>query len=115
MSGKWPWNDTALGRHRRIIEILLSALAEDAPSRYEEIREFLAEHGQRWAVSDRIINVEDLVTAPEVAEEFGLEAFNVRDWARRHPDAIPRRGKRGNQTLYRLGDVLAYQAKHNRG
>lgn len=30
---------------------------------------------------------------------------NVRHWAHRHPDVLPRRGKRGRSALYALEDV----------
>lgn len=74
----------------------------------------MAEYGQGWIASGVIVDVERLVTAQEVSEEFDINPWNVKDWARRHPDQIPKRGSKSGKTLYRLGDIIAYQANGGR-
>jgi hypothetical protein len=70
----------------------------------------MAEFGEGWiSEGDKPIDVERLMSAKEIADEFGFQPWNIADWARRHPDKIPKR-KDGGRTLFRLGDVLAYQA-----
>ncbi|OMC55450.1 hypothetical protein A5747_13530 [Mycobacterium sp. IS-836] len=65
--------------------------------------------GQGWVCSETPVDVNRLMSAKEIAEEFGLQPWNVHDWARRHPDLIPKH-KQDGRTLFRLGDVLAYRA-----
>ena len=113
--GKWPWRDSPQARLRRIVESYRLALLRAAPEVCQSIDEKMIEYGQRWVCSETIIESERLISGPEVAEEFGIEAFNVRDWARRHPDQIPVRGRdRRGRNLFRLGDILMYWAKMER-
>lgn len=111
---KWPWQDSTQTRLRRIAESYRTALKEVDPETCRLIDARMIEFGQSWICSDVIINVEDLVTAQEAAEQFGWAPWNVHDWSRRHPDMIPKRGSRGGKTLYRLGDILAYQSSCDR-
>lgn len=115
LSNKWPWNDSTQGRLRRIIESYRLALLEHAPQVCEAIDKKMVAYGQKWVCSETVIERERLVTASEVAEEFGIQAYDLRNWSKRHPDEIPRRGTRGNQIIYRLGDILLYMAKHRIG
>ena len=111
---KWPWNDTHEAKLKRIAESYRTALLEVAPDVCKLLDARMIEYGQRWICSDTVIDVNRMVTAREVAEEFGLPPWAVHDWARRHPDLIPKHRKGGN-VLFRLGDILAYQAlKGNR-
>lgn len=116
MARAWPWRtDTTHDRLRRIAESYRTGLKEIDPEACRLIDARMIEFGQHWIVdSDMIVNVEDLVTAQQVAEEFGFAPWNVHDWSRRHPDMIPKRGRREGKTLYRLGDILAYQASCRR-
>lgn len=34
-----------------------------------------------------------------------VSADNVRHWAHRHPEALPKRGRRGRRALYALEDI----------
>jgi len=84
------------------------------PSTCRIIDARMQEYGQTWITSDLVVDVERLVTAQEVSEEFDINPWNVHDWARRHPDQIPKRGKKDGKTLFRLGDIIVYQANGGR-
>lgn len=108
---KWPWpKDTKEDRLKRIIDSYRTALMDIDPTACRHLDARMAEFGQGWVAGNVVIDVNNLVTAQEVAEQFGLQPWNVHDWSRRHPDAIPKRGAKDGKTLYRLGDILAYQA-----
>lgn len=100
---------------RRIIESYRLALLEHAPQVCEAIDKKMVAYGQKWVCSEVVIERERLVTAGEVAEEFGIQIHDIRNWSKRHPDEIPKRGTRGNQHTYRLGDILLYMAKNRIG
>lgn len=68
----------------------------------------MAEYGQAWIAGETVVDVDRMMSAKEIADEFGLQPWNIVDWARRHPDKIPKH-KKGGRTLYRVGDVLDYQ------
>lgn len=106
----WPWNDTREDRLKRIIDSYRTALMDTDPAICRQVDARMVEYGQGWVCSETVIDVERLVTAQEVAEEFGINPWNVHDWSRRHPESIPKRGTEGGKTLFRLGDILAYQA-----
>lgn len=109
MARAWPWKDNHEAKLKRIAESYRTALMDAAPARCDELDARMIEYGQRWICSDSVIDVDRLVTAREVSEEFGLPPWSVHDWARRHPDQIPKH-ERGGGVLYRLGDVLAYHS-----
>lgn len=114
MSGKWPWPDSTQDRLRRIIDVYRTCLMEADEHTCRLVDARMIEFGQGWVCSESVIDVNRMVTAQEIAEEFGINTWNVHDWARRHPDLIPKH-KKGSRTLFRLGDVLTYQAqnRHN--
>lgn len=115
MVPNWPWpNDTHEDRLKRIIDSYRSALMEADPGTCRIIDARMAEYGQGWLSSGVRIDVERLVTAQELSQEFDINPWNVKDWARRHPDQIPRRGEKGGKTLYRLGDIILFQANGGR-
>ncbi len=60
--------------------------------------------------SPSIIDVNEVKTAAEIAGQFGLAAYDIQNWHRRHPDLLPVVGKRGNKNLYLVGDVIRYVA-----
>lgn len=108
----WPWaRDTKEDRLKRIIDSYRTALMEIDPSACRQLDARMAEYGQGWISSDIIVDVNRMVTAQEVATEFGIQPWNVMDWSRRHPDKIPK-FKKGGRTVFRLGDVLAYQSSN---
>lgn len=115
MARSWPWKDSHEARLKRIAESYRTALMEVAPDTCKLIDARMIEYGQRWICSDAVIDVNRMVTAREVAEEFGLPPTAVHDWARRHPELIPKHKQAAGGVLFRLGDILAYQAtKENR-
>ncbi len=115
VASAWPWpEDTREDRLKRIIDSYRTALMDFDPALCRLVDARMVEFGQGWVCSSSVIDVERLVTAQDVAEDFGINPWNVHDWARRHPDVIPKRGKVGGKTLYRLGDILAYQAMGGR-
>ncbi|MBO0676857.1 MerR family transcriptional regulator [Mycolicibacterium sp. S2-37] len=107
----WPWpEDTHEDRLRRIIDFYRRALLESDVTLCTVVDKRMTTWGQSWVCSTAVIDRSKLVTAQEVAREFDIRPHNVHDWSRRHPDLVPKRGRRGNQTLYLLSDILAYQS-----
>lgn len=97
---------------RRIIEFYRFALMDADPEACAQVDKLMYDCGQDWVIPhDEAIDPERLMTARDISQEFGIAPFNVRDWSRRHPDVIPRRGTYKNRILYRLGDVLKYEAE----
>lgn len=113
--GSWPWpRDTREDRLKRIVDSYRTALMESDPATCRILDARMGQYGQGWISSDVIVDVERLVTAQEVSEQFDINPWNIHDWARRHPDQIPKRGKQDGKTLFRLGDIIAYQANGGR-
>lgn len=106
---EWPWNDTREDKLRRIIDSYRTALMEADPVMCRHLDARMVEYGQGWVCSEVVVDVNRMMSAKEIADEFGIQPWNVMDWSRRHPDKIPKH-KRGGRTLFRLGDVLGYQA-----
>lgn len=75
------------------------------PAYCKILDEQMAQFGQGWISDDTIVDVNELLTAVEFEQRFGVRAFTLKDYARRH--SIPKMGKRGRADLYRLGDLLA--------
>lgn len=73
-----------------------------------EVDLVMARAGQNWVFDETVIDPDELVTAQDIEQRFGVREFAVRDVARRRGVAV--RGKRGKSNLYRLGDVLAARA-----
>lgn len=96
-------------RYRRIIDSYRTALKDAAPEVCRLVDARMAEFGEEWVGNDDPVDVNRLMSAKQIADEFGLSPWNITDWARRHPDKV-RKHRRGNSVLYRLGDVLAYHA-----
>lgn len=96
-------------RYRRIIDAYRAKLREVSPAACNEVDDKLWSAGEKWISDDTEIALDQLMTAREIAERFGLSVQNIRDWARRHPDRITTH-KRGRQALYQLRQVLMYQA-----
>lgn len=72
----------------------------------------MVEFGEGWVCADAPVDVNKLMSAKEISEQFAINPWNVMDWSRRHPDKVPKH-KDGGKTLFRLGDVLAYHALQN--
>lgn len=95
--------------YRRIIDAYRTKLMEVNPSACNEVDDYLWETGEGWVSDTREIDLDQLWTAREISERFGVTQQNVRDWARRHPDKITTH-KRGHKALYSVREVLHYQA-----
>lgn len=52
-----------------------------------------------------------LADTAAVALAVGVKPDNIRHWAMRHPEQLPKRGTRGGRTLYALEDAEAIAAK----
>lgn len=110
----WPWpRDTREDRLKRIAESYRTALMEVDPGTCRLLDVRMIECGQGWICRDTIVDTNRMVTAQEVSEEFGIPPWTVHDWARRHPELIPKHKKNG-RALFRLGDLLRYQALHKK-
>jgi hypothetical protein len=107
---RWPWNDTHDAKLKRIVESYRTALFQVAPDVCQLLDARMIECGQRWVCGDYIVDVDRLVSAREVSEEFGLPGWSVHEWSRRHPDLIPKHKQDDGSVLFRLGDVLRYHA-----
>jgi hypothetical protein len=73
-----------------------------------EIDSLMVDCGQGWVCDVTVVDPDELVTAVDVEDRYGVREFNVRALARRY--GIKVHGNRGNANLYRLGDVLAARA-----
>jgi hypothetical protein len=96
-------------RYRRIIDSYRTALQEVDPHACRLVDARMYEFGEGWVSEDAPVDVNRLMSAKEIADEFGFNPWNIKDWARRHPDRIPKH-QFGTRILFRLGDVLAFQA-----
>jgi len=93
-------------RYRRIIDAYRICLMELDAKACNEVDDRVWGWGERWLVDERPLDLDRLMTAQEIAERTGLQAHNVRDWARRNPDKITK-VKCGGRALYRLREVMA--------
>lgn len=101
-------------RYRRIIDVYRLKLREIDPLECRFLDAQMEDMGEGWVVaSDRSTDPPDLnrlMSAGEIAAEYGLTRHWIYDWARRHPDKIQKH-KAGGRVLFRLGEVLRYQAQ----
>lgn len=97
-------------RYRRIIDSYRTALLECAPEACRLVDARMVEFGESWVCGDSQVDVNRFMSAKEIADEFGFQPWNIQDWARRHPDKV-RKYKVGRNVLFRLGDVLSFQAQ----
>ena len=104
-------------RYRRIIDSYRTALAEcdDQACRLVDAR--MIEFGEGWVATggEDPVDVHAVKTAGEIAKQFGFNPWDIQNWHRRHPEKVPVVGKKPDgKNLYRVGDVLAYQAMRER-
>lgn len=72
-----------------------------------------ADPDTKWVADNSPLDLDALMTAPELVERFGLAKHDIQNWSRRYPDSIPVMGKKGNKNLYRVRDVLRYRASQS--
>lgn len=107
----WPWpGDTREDRLKRIIDHYRSALAEVDYEACANLDNLMVNCGQGWVCDNSIVDVNEMLSAKQMAEKFGLVEFDVRNWSRRHPELIRKHKAANGRTLYRVGDVLTYHA-----
>lgn len=99
-------------RYRRIIDSYRTALQASDPEACRLVDARMVEFGEQWVCDDEPVDVNKLMSAREISERFSINPWNVMDWARRHPDKVPKHKVKG-RTLFRLGDVLAFHALAN--
>lgn len=98
-------------RYRRIIDAYRFKLLEVDQLACRVVDGQMYDAGEAWITngSDSPPDLDRLMTAKEIADEFGFSAQNVKDWARRHPELITKH-REGGRVLFRLRQVLRYQA-----
>lgn len=94
---------------RWLVDIYRNALLDNMPDVCERVDSRARDAGYGFVCSDLVVDVNTLMSAEEIANEFGFKIWNIRDWARRHPDQIPQH-KNGRRVMFRLGDVLRFEA-----
>ena len=93
---------------RWICDQYRTRLQQADPVACMEIDSLMLDIGQGWVCDTSVVDPDELVTASDVEERYGVRDFTVRALARRY--GIKVHGKRDNCNLYRLGDVLAARA-----
>ena len=109
MTRFWPWAENRGDKLKRIVASYRTALSEMAPGSCHLVDARMVEFGEAW-VCENPVDVDRLVTVQEAASEFGMFAHSMAFWARQRPDRIPVRGTRAGKNLYRLGDLIRYDA-----
>lgn len=94
-------------RYRRIIDSLWTALQEADPVAARHMAARLTEFGEGWVVNNDPVDVEEKLSATEIARRFGFNPWDVHNWAR--AGNLTKYGTE-SRPLFRLGDVLRYQA-----
>lgn len=105
---KWPWpKDSKEDRFRRIIDHYRNALADADLQACMALDKRMADYGQAWVSDNSIIDVNEMMTAQELAERHGIAVWDVFNWERQ---GKYRGVKCGSRKRFRQGDVLAAKA-----
>lgn len=78
------------------------------PAACREVDLVMVRAGQNWVCDETVIDPDELVTAAQIGDRYGLKPFTVRALARRYGISV--RGLSGQSNLYRLGDILSARA-----
>ena len=73
-----------------------------------EVDSLMVDAGQGWICDTTVVDPDELVTASDVEDRYGIREFTVRALARRY--GIKVHGRRDSANLYRIGDILAARA-----
>lgn len=107
----WPYrrDRSEVDKLKRIIDSYRTRLAEVDPAGCRIIDARMALFGEPWVGGP--IDTSEELTVEEIYAKFGrgFEPHCIHSWAHDEPSKLPKRGNRNGKTLYRLGDVLAYQ------
>lgn len=97
-----------------ILELYRLALMEADEQACRNLDGKMWRWGQGWISEDGVIyNPDRLMSARQIQIEYGIQTWKVFDWARRHPDLIPKLKKDG-RVLFRLGDVREFKDRHKK-
>jgi hypothetical protein len=114
MSGEWPRpRDTEAERLTYILHMYRNALKAVSPQACRDVDGQMWRWGQGWISEEGEIDVNRMMSARQIQEEFGIQSWKVFDWARRHPELLPKFKKDG-RVLFRLGDVLTFRGRHKK-
>lgn len=97
---------------RWICDQYRSKLQQVDPDACMEVDSLMLDAGQGWVCDTSVADPEELVTAADVEDRYGIRDFTVRALVRRY--GIKTRGKQDNSNLYRLGDILAARGSKKR-
>lgn len=86
-------------------------LYEVDPRSCRQIDTIMVRVGQGWICDERVMDPNELLTAREIEDRFGISRSAINMFALRA--GVEVRGKRGRANLYRLGDVLEARARKN--
>lgn len=89
---------------RWICDQYRTKLQQVDPDACMEVDSLMVDAGQGWICDTTVADPDELVTAADVEERYGIRDFTVRALVRRY--GIKIRGKRDYSNLYRLGDIL---------
>lgn len=107
----WPWPaDTRTDKLRRIIDHYRDALAEADYEACVKVDNRMIAYGQPWVCDNSIVDVNEMLSAKDMAARFGFTEFDVRNWARLHPEKIRTHKTANRRVLFRVGDVLSFSA-----
>lgn len=108
----WPWpTDSKDDRLRRIIDHYRSALAEVDLEACLAVDNRMVAYGQGWVCDNSIIDVNEMLSAKDISERFGIPEWDIRNWSYRNPDKIRKyQSAKGKRAKFRVGDVLTYYA-----
>lgn len=104
----WPWpGDDQDARLRRIIHMYRDMVMACAPAACEIVDEQLRQWGQGWVSDNSIIDMNEMMSAKQLAERHGISIYDVYNWERQGKFEGQRQAS--GRVLYRQGDVI--QAK----
>jgi hypothetical protein len=114
MPDLWPWPaDTGLEKRSRVAHIYRDALKDERPDICAQLDEVMVAYGQMWILDHPALDPESTLTATQLAEWAHVSVAAVTNWVNRgHIEAFSR--DETGRKLYRLADVIEYQAAARR-
>jgi hypothetical protein len=84
MTRPWPWDESVLARHKRIVQSYRVALEDAAPETCRRIDNQMISYGQRWVVPALVIYDPDHLLTPDLAADYACCALKtIYEWRRR--------------------------------
>lgn len=111
---EWPWPaDTSLDIARRLLQSYRDVLQRMNPEVCEQLDAQAVQFGQEWVVPrSEPVDPDDLMPAADIAALFGIDVDVIHKWA--HRGHIEKRANAEGARVFRVGDVLDYQARTRR-